>query len=94
MVKQRRTRKQLIGGEGDDDIEESFAGMVGGKRKKAGSRKKGKKGKKGKKKLNEFFTLMIAAKKSNAPSFKYKGKTYKRKVGTKKNKTMVVYKKA
>lgn len=90
MVKQRRTRKQLIGGEGDDDIEESFAGMVGGKRKKTGSRKKGKKGKK----LNEFFKLMIAAKKSNAPSFKYKGKTYKRKVGTKKNKTMVVYKKA
>ena len=66
--------------------------MIGGK-KKAGSRKKGKKGKKGKK-LNEFFTLMIAAKKSNAPSFKYKGKTYKRIVGTKKNKTMVVYKKA
>ncbi len=63
--------------------------MVGGKRKKTGSRKKGKKGKK----LNEFFKLMIAAKKSNAPSFKYKGKTYKRKVGTKKNKTMVVYKK-
>ncbi len=93
MVKQRRTRKQLIGGEGDQDIEEPFAGMVGGKRKKAGSRKKGKKGKKGKK-LNEFFKLMIAAKKSNAPSFKYKGKTYKRKVGTKKNKTMVVYKKA
>ena len=92
MVKQRRTRKQLIGGEGDEEIEESFAGMIGGK-KKAGSRKKGKKGKKGKK-LNEFFTLMIAAKKSNAPSFKYKGKTYKRKVGTKKNKTMVVYKKA
>lgn len=92
MVKQRRTRKQLIGGE-VDDIEESFAGMLGGKRKKTGSRKKGKKGKKGKK-LNEFFTLMIAAKKSNAPSFKYKGKTYKRKVGTKKNKTMVVYKKA
>jgi hypothetical protein len=59
--------------------------MDGGKKRK--SSKKGKK-------LNEFFKLMIAAKKSNAPSFKYKGKTYKRKVGTKKNKTMVVYKKA
>ena len=82
MTKQRRTRKHLKGGNIIDDT------FVGGAKKK----KSGKKGKKGKK-LNEFFTLMIASKKSNAPSFKYKGKTYKRKVGTKKNKSMVVYKK-
>ena len=42
-------------------------------------------------KLNEFFKKMMKAKKSNAPSFKYKGKTYKRK----KTKTgMTIYKKA
>jgi hypothetical protein len=86
MAKQRTTRRQLKGGLSPDNTP-----MDGGKKRK--SSKKGKKGKKGKK-LNEFFALMIAAKKSNAPSFKYKGKTYKRKVGTKKNKSLVVYKKA
>lgn len=32
--------------------------------------------KNGKKKLNGFFTAMLAAKKDNAKSFKYNGKTY------------------
>ena len=42
-------------------------------------------------KLNEFFKKMMKAKKRNAPTFKYKGKTYKRK----KTKTgMTIYKKA
>ena len=44
--------------------------------------------------MNEFFKLLIAAKKKNAESFVYKGKTYKKKVGTKKNPKLVVYKKA
>ena len=44
--------------------------------------------------MNEFFKLLIDAKKKNAESFVYKGKTYKRKVGTKKNPKLVVYKKA
>ena len=40
---------------------------------------------------NEFFTLMLKAKKNDSPSFKYKGKTYKRS----KSKTgLIVYKKA
>mgnify|MGYP001307665091 CR=1 FL=1 len=56
--------------------------------------KRGKKGKKSKKKMNEFFRLLIDAKKNNKESFSYKGKTYKKKVGTKKNPKLVVYKKA
>jgi len=40
---------------------------------------------------NEFFTLMLKAKKNSSPSFTYKGKTYKRST----SKTgLVVYKKA
>ena len=40
-----------------------------------------------------FFDLMLESKKLRAESFKYKGKTYKRKV-SKKNPKMVFYKKA
>tara|TARA_B100001173_G_C15605049_1_gene386392 strand:+ start:196 stop:546 length:351 start_codon:yes stop_codon:yes gene_type:complete len=59
-----------------------------------GKRRRGKKGKKSKKKMNEFFRLLIDAKKHNKDSFSYKGKTYKKKVGTKKNPKLVVYTKA
>jgi hypothetical protein len=45
--------------------------LVGGKRKT-------RKQKGGKRKLNGYFKLMLDAKKSEAPSFKYDGKTYKR----------------
>ena len=62
------------------------AGLFGGKRRKG---RKGKKGSKkatkkatkkvGKKrKVNGFFSAMIKAKKSGAPSFSYNGKTYKK----------------
>ena len=47
----------------------------GGKRRKG--RKTSKKQKGGKRKLNAYFKAMLSAKKSNAKSFKYKGKTYK-----------------
>tara|TARA_Y100000992_G_scaffold301172_1_gene271414 strand:+ start:929 stop:1270 length:342 start_codon:yes stop_codon:yes gene_type:complete len=71
--------------------------MEGGKKrktmKKGGKKRKKRKGTKGKK-MNEFFKLLIDAKKKNADSFVYKGKTYKKKVGTKKNPKLVVYKKA
>lgn len=40
---------------------------------------------------NEFFSLMLKAKKTNAPAFSYKGKTYKR--TTTKN-GLIFYKKA
>ena len=57
-----------------------------------GKRRKGRKGKKGskkatkkatkksgkKRKMNGFFSAMIKAKKSGAPSFSYNGKTYKK----------------
>ena len=59
-----------------------------------GKKRRGKKGKKSKKKMNEFFRLLIDAKKNNKESFSYKGKTYKKKVGTKKNPKLVVYKRA
>ncbi len=67
----------------------------GGKRGKTSrkGKKRMKKSRKGKK-MNEFFKLLIKAKKSGAPSFVYKGKTYKKKVGTKKNPKLVIYKKA
>ena len=61
----------------------------GGRRRKTA--KKGKKGKKGKRKLNEFFKVMLKAKKAGAASFKYKGKTYK---GRKHHRLGMVYKKA
>lgn len=68
--------------------------MTGGKRrtKRRGSRKGAKRSSKrkssrkstkkrsGKKrKMNQFFTMMMAAKKKGSPSFSYKGKTYHRK---------------
>ena len=43
-----------------------------------------------KKKLNPYFTAMLKAKKNNAKSFVYKGKTYKKAV--KKN-GLIIYKK-
>ena len=64
----------------------------GGKRKKKGrkSRRKTKK-KKGKKRgLTPYFKLMLAAKKIGAPSFVYKGKTYK---GKKHPRLGMIYKK-
>lgn len=82
-------------GEGEElNLTEDEQG--GGKRGKTSrkGKKRMKKTRKGKKKMNEFFKLLIKAKKSGAPSFVYKGKTYKRKVGTKKNPKLVVYKKA
>ena len=48
------------------------ASLLGGKRRKS-SKKKGKK-----RKVNSFFSAMIKAKKSDAPSFSYNGKTYKK----------------
>ena len=59
------------------------AGLFGGKRRKGkkGSKKATKKAtkKSGKKrKVNGFFSAMIKAKKSGAPSFSYNGKTYKK----------------
>ena len=68
--------------------------FVGGKKKKGKSAKRGKTSKKGKRGMNEFFKLLLKAKKTGAAFFKYKGKTYKKKVGTKKNKKLVIYKKA
>ena len=63
------------GGEADIEGEQK-----GGKRKRKsmkGSKKKKGKKKTRKRKLNPFFKLMLAAKKKGAPSFVYKGKTYK-----------------
>ena len=83
----------------DQNMKEEPLEITGGKKrktiKKGGKKRKGKKrkGTKGKK-MNEFFKLLIDAKKKNAESFVYKGKTYKKKVGTKKNPKLVVYKKA
>lgn len=82
---------------GEADIEEGMGhksgnDQKGGKRKKKGrkSRRKTKK-KKGKKRgLNPFFKLMLAAKKKGAPSFVYKGKTYK---GKKHPRLGMIYKK-
>ncbi len=103
MVK-ARTRKQRFGGNDPlkEDPEEFVGGndheepeeFVGGKKKKGKSAKRGKTSKKGKRGMNEFFKLLLKAKKTGAAFFKYKGKTYKKKVGTKKNKKLVVYKKA
>tara|TARA_Y100000389_G_scaffold184320_1_gene202659 strand:- start:444 stop:824 length:381 start_codon:yes stop_codon:yes gene_type:complete len=83
---------------GEADIEEGM-GHKGGEVQKGGKRKRksmkgGKKKKKKKtrkRKLNPFFKLMLAAKKTGAPSFKYKGKTYK---GKKHHRLGMIYKKA
>ena len=104
-TRSRRRRSKKGGGDvvspgdGDEvkDIEMSEEGeQTGGKKGKTSkkSKKKAKKGTRKGKKMNEFFKLLIDAKKKNAESFVYKGKTYKRKVGTKKNPKLVVYKKA
>jgi hypothetical protein len=45
---------------------------------------------KGKRKMNEFFKLMLAAKKKKAASFVYKGKTY---VGRVHKRLGMIYKK-
>ena len=71
----------------DGEGEEAPAPQQGGRRRKTA--KKGKKGKK--RKLNEFFKVMLKAKKAGAASFKYKGKTYK---GRKHHRLGMVYKKA
>lgn len=94
-------QEPLVGGY-DSDEEEEFVGgkkkrgMKKGKSAKRGKAapKKGKTSKRGKKGMNEFFKLLLKAKKTGAAFFKYKGKTYKKKVGTKKNKKLVIYKKA
>lgn len=94
-------QEPLVGGY-DSDEEEEFVGgkkkrgMKKGKSAKRGkaAAKKGKTAKKGKRGMNEFFKLLLKAKKTGAAFFKYKGKTYKKKVGTKKNKKLVIYKKA
>tara|TARA_B100000524_G_scaffold261759_1_gene142600 strand:+ start:182 stop:508 length:327 start_codon:yes stop_codon:yes gene_type:complete len=80
----------------NDEEELEDKPMNGGKKGKTSkkSKTKAKKGTRKGKKMNEFFKLLIAAKKKNAESFVYKGKTYKKKVGTKKNPKLVVYKKA
>ena len=90
--------EEFVGGNDSDEEPEEF---VGGKKKKGKSAKrgkaaakKGKTAKRGKRGMNEFFKLLLKAKKTGAAFFKYKGKTYKKKVGTKKNKKLVIYKKA
>lgn len=94
--------EEFVGGYDSDEEPEEF---VGGKKKKGMKKgksakrgkaapKKGKTSKRGKKGMNEFFKLLLKAKKTGAAFFKYKGKTYKKKVGTKKNKKLVIYKKA
>ena len=91
--------EEFVGGNDSDEEPEEF---VGGKKKKGmkkgKSAKRGKaaakKGKTAKRGMNEFFKLLLKAKKTGAAFFKYKGKTYKKKVGTKKNKKLVIYKKA
>ena len=40
--------------------------------------------------MNEYFTMMLAAKKANKKSFLYKGKKYVRQV----NKNLIIYKRA
>ena len=95
-------QEPLVGGYDSDEEPEEF---VGGKKKKGmkkgksakrgkAAAKKGKTAKKGKRGMNEFFKLLLKAKKTGAAFFKYKGKTYKKKVGTMKNKKLVVYRKA
>ena len=73
----------------DGEGEEAPAPQQGGRRRKTA--KKAKKGKKGKRKLNEFFKVMLKAKKAGSASFKYKGKTYK---GRKHHRLGMVYSKA
>tara|TARA_X000000368_G_scaffold384409_1_gene342980 strand:+ start:371 stop:739 length:369 start_codon:yes stop_codon:yes gene_type:complete len=71
-------------------------GHVGGKRKSRKSKKGGKKSRKSRKgkKLNNFFKLMLDAKKKKLPSFKYNGKTYKGRLLKDKPHLGMVYKRA
>ncbi len=78
--RRRKGRKSKRGGGGCGLTEE----QTGGKRRKT------KKQKGGKRKLNAFFKAMLAAKKSKAKSFSYKGKTY---VGKKHHRLGMIYKK-
>ena len=78
--KRRRRKSKKRGGGGCGLTEE----QTGGKRRKT------KKQKGGKRKLNAFFKAMLAAKKSKAKSFSYKGKTY---VGKKHHRLGMIYKK-
>jgi|TARA_Y100000992_G_C21115979_1_gene419537 hypothetical protein len=66
------------------------------KQRATSSKRKGTKSttKKKGKKMNEFMKTLLDAKKKKLESFKYKGKMYKRHVGTKKNPKFVYYKKA
>jgi len=57
------------------------------KKQTGGKRRVKQKGKK--RPLNDFFKIMLKAKADSAPSFKYKGNTYK----AKKHKHLTVYKK-
>ena len=50
---------------GDTEVQVDDGPKGGGKKKKGGKRK-----------LNKYFIKMLAAKRSNAPSFEYNGKTY------------------
>ena len=71
-------------------LEEQKGGRRKRKTKGRKSKKRTKK-KRGKKRgLNPFFKLMLAAKKKGAPSFVYKGKTYK---GKKHPRLGMIYKK-
>lgn len=105
----KKEPEEFVGGNDPEEPEEFVGGydsdeeeFVGGKKKKGmkkgKSAKRGKaaakKGKTAKRGMNEFFKLLLKAKKTGAAFFKYKGKTYKKKVGTKKNKKLVIYKKA
>lgn len=67
------------------------AGRKRRRRKSVKSKRKTKKTGTKKRKINMFFKLMLAAKKKNAASFKYKGKTYK---GKKHPRLGMIYKKA
>ena len=83
-----------------DSGEPAVGSLLGGKRrrKRKGkksrrrTRKRKKSRKKGKKRpLNQYFKLMLNAKKKGLTSFKYKGKTYK---GKKHHRLGMIYKKA
>lgn len=103
-ARKRRSRRRQRGGAGcsasdsqpaavdmapavEVEGEQAPPAQDGGRRRKTA--KKAKKG--GKRKLNEFFKVMLKAKKAGAASFKYKGKTYK---GRKHHRLGMVYKKA
>ncbi len=75
----------------DNKAEDGGKAQKGGKRRGRKRKSSKKKQKGGKRKLNAYFKAMLSAKKSNAASFKYKGKTYK---GRKHNRLGMIYSKA